>query len=179
MSAWPSLRPILPALLALSLSHCSCQRQPDGPPPPDPGVSALARLPVATDDNPVPAAATDPAAADRSSIGAGAAVATLHAYLGALPGNDRTRADAYWSGSGPGKPADDSVLRQLPELRAMRIESGRPLPLDQEQPARAWRYRCNCAWTLQAGRSACTAGTGCAPESTASAGKSPRHNWIR
>ena len=51
MSAWPSLRPILPALLALSLSHCSCQRQPDGPPPPDPGVSALARLPVATDDN--------------------------------------------------------------------------------------------------------------------------------
>ena len=138
MSAWPSLRPILPALLALSLSHCSCQRQPDGPPPPDPGVSALARLPVATDDNPVPAAATDPAAADRSSIGAGAAVATLHAFLGALPGNDRTRADAYWSGSGPGKPADDSVLRQLPELRAMRIESGRPLPLDQEQPARAW-----------------------------------------
>ena len=139
MSTWTSLRPILPALLALSLTHCSCQHQPEASPPHGPEVSVDAQAPVFAAGGGEPTdTATDMGASERSPGGAGAAVATLHAYLGALPGSDRTRADAYWSGSGPGKPADDSVLRQLPDLRAMRIESGRSLPLDQEQPARAW-----------------------------------------
>ncbi|MBO9716607.1 MAG: hypothetical protein J7507_07315 [Pseudoxanthomonas sp.] len=62
----------------------------------------------------------------------------MHAYLGALPDPDRSRADAYWSGGGPGTPADDALLRGLTGLRGMRIENDPPHALDRESPPRAF-----------------------------------------
>lgn len=61
-----------------------------------------------------------------------AAVDTLHKYLTAL-GEDQASADAYWSGGAP-PPGDDGEadLRTLRDLRALRIENGRPRPLDSQ-----------------------------------------------
>ncbi|UWX04764.1 hypothetical protein H1235_06395 [Pseudoxanthomonas sp. NC8] len=66
------------------------------------------------------------------------AASTLHAYLGALPGPDRSRADAYWAGGRPGTPADDALLRDITDLRGMRIRNDRPLALDHESTPRAF-----------------------------------------
>ena len=66
------------------------------------------------------------------------AASTLHAYLGALPNNDRTRADAYWAGGGPGATADDALLRGIADLKGMRIRNGPPLALDNASPPRAF-----------------------------------------
>ncbi|KAF1688186.1 hypothetical protein B1992_01875 [Pseudoxanthomonas broegbernensis] len=123
------MRHWLPMLLVLPLAHCSCQRQPE--PAPEP-----AALHAETVD---PAAAAAAEAARATAEAGRQAVATVHAYLGALPGTDRPRADAYWSGGGPGDPAGDAVLRgHMPGLRGMRIENDRPQALDRQSPPRAY-----------------------------------------
>ncbi|MBO9556676.1 hypothetical protein [Cellulomonas sp.] len=83
-------------------------------------------------------AARDAAQARANAEAATLAASTLHAYLGALPDPDRSRADAYWSGGGPGTPADDALLRGLTGLRGMRIENDPPHALDRESPPRAF-----------------------------------------
>ena len=52
--------------------------------------------------------------------------------------NDRTRADAYWAGGGPGATADDALLRGIADLKGMRIRNGPPLALDNASPPRAF-----------------------------------------
>lgn len=124
-------------LLALPLAHCSCQRPPDAdaavasPPSatasPDPGLEAA----------PAGADALTPVAANVVN-GAREATSTLHEYLALLPGGDTARIDAFWAGAGPGTPADDALLRGVPDLGAMRIDNERPLPLDRQSPPQAY-----------------------------------------
>lgn len=125
-------------LLLLLLGGCSCQRQPDA------DADAVAQLPVdaALQDNaPAPAATatSDALAATQATADAAQqAASTLHAYLGALPATDRSRADAYWSGGNPGAPAGDALLRGIADLRGMRIQNDPPQALDRESPPRAF-----------------------------------------
>lgn len=122
-------------LLVLLLGSCSCQRQPD--------ADAVAQLPVDAalqDDAPASAPATPEvlAATQAAANAAQLAASTLHAYLGALPATDRSRADAYWSGGNPGAPAGDALLRGIADLRGLRIQNDPPLALDRESPPRAF-----------------------------------------
>jgi hypothetical protein len=124
-------------LLVLLLGSCSCQRQPD--------ADAVAQLPVdAALPGNAPAPETRPAIPDAlaatqaAANAAQQAASTLHAYLGALPATDRSRADAYWSGGNPGAPAGDALLRGIADLRGMRIHNDPPQALDRESPPRAF-----------------------------------------
>lgn len=130
----PSLRHLLPILLVLPLSHCSCQRQADADPTVEIPVEAAPTAGATTGVSPTAGVA----AARASSLAAEQAASTLHAYLGALPGADRSRADAYWAGGGPGSRPDDAVLRGLADLRGMRIQNDPPQALDRESPPRAF-----------------------------------------
>ena len=131
----PILRSILPVVLLLSLSHCSCQRQTAvASDPANPADARSAMTPPAV-------AAPAPATADATASAAEAArdaVTTLHAYLGLLPGPDRNRADAYWSGGRPGAGSGDWLLRDVADLGSMRVDSEPPRPLDQQWPPRAF-----------------------------------------
>ena len=121
------------ALLVLPLAQCSCQRDADTLPTAQVPVDAT--LAGASRDEPN---ARNRAIADASSAAAQAAAATLHAYLGALPAADRTRADAYWAGGDPGRTPGDAALRAIPGLRSMRIQNAPPVALDRESPPRAY-----------------------------------------
>ena len=61
-----------------------------------------------------------------------AAVATLQRYLAALGGDDRAKADAFWVGKRPPADSHEADLRTLKDLRGLRIENGKPKPLDSE-----------------------------------------------
>jgi hypothetical protein len=61
-----------------------------------------------------------------------AAVATLQRYLAALGGDDRAKADAFWVGKHPPANSHEADLRTLKDLRGLRIENGKPKPLDSE-----------------------------------------------
>jgi hypothetical protein len=122
-------------LLVLLLGSCSCQRQPD--------AETVTQIPVdaALPDNapaPTPATSTALAATQATANAAQQAASTLHAYLGALPASDRSRADGYWSGGNPGAPAGDALLRGIADLRAMRIQNDPPQALDRESPPRTF-----------------------------------------
>jgi hypothetical protein len=135
MRCLPCPRLLLPALLVLPLAHCSCQRQPAAETPQE--IAADATV-AAGHETGADADATAASRARASADAATRAASTLHAYLGALPGSDRSRADAYWAGGKPGTPADDVLLRSLTGLRGMRIENDPPLALDRESPPRAF-----------------------------------------
>jgi hypothetical protein len=120
-------------LLVLPLAHCSCQRQPDADVKPAPPQNAMA-----AGGDAATASADTAFAARAASNAAQQAASTLHAYLGVLPRADRSAADAYWSGSGPGSPAGDAVLRGVTDLRGMRILNDAPKALDRESPPRAF-----------------------------------------
>lgn len=130
-----SLRLCASLALLLPLAHCSCQRQP--------GADATATVPADAElsvpgPDPARADAASQAANEAAANAANLAVSTLHAYLGALPATDRSRADAFWSGGGPGTPADDALLRDIAGLRSMRILNEAPQALDRESPPRAF-----------------------------------------
>ncbi|UNK56921.1 hypothetical protein MNQ95_12310 [Pseudoxanthomonas daejeonensis] len=132
-----SLRLLLPALLVLPLAYWSCQRHPAAE---TPAVIAPDAAPsYAGAATPADAGAPGAAAADRATATAAEqAASALHAYLGALPGADRSRADAYWTGGNPGTPAGDALLRGIPDLRSMRILNDAPVALDRQSPPRAF-----------------------------------------
>ena len=124
-------------VLILPLAHCSCQR--------DAGGDAPATAAADGANAPRPAAisgespdAPSPVAAQAASSAALQATSALHAYLGALPGPERAIADAYWAGGNPGSPAGDAALRDVPGLRAMRIDNDTPRPLDRQSPPAAF-----------------------------------------
>jgi hypothetical protein len=60
------------------------------------------------------------------------AVSTLHRYLTALGGEDRTKADAFWAGGKPPARSGEADLRTLDGLHALRIQNGTPTALDSE-----------------------------------------------
>lgn len=60
------------------------------------------------------------------------AVSALHAYLAALGGEDRAKADAYWAGGKPPARTGEADLRDLKNLRSLRSKNGTPSPLDSE-----------------------------------------------
>lgn len=131
-----TLRLLTPMMLVLPLAHCSCQKQA--------GTGAVAEIPAdaaLAAGNAAPTAgtpATETTGAGASAIAAQQAASALHAYLGALPGAERNRADAYWAGANPGTPAGDALLRDLADLRGMRIQNDVPVALDGESPPRAF-----------------------------------------
>jgi hypothetical protein len=61
-----------------------------------------------------------------------AAVATLQRYLAALGGEDRAKADAFWVGKRAPADSHEADLRTLKDLRGLRIENGKPKPLDSQ-----------------------------------------------
>lgn len=132
---------LLAALLALPLVRCSCQPPEVAPHPADPaGGQAIAGATEAGDTPSAAAAGTraEAAAARAAGDAAHQAASTLHAYLGRIPAGDATALDAFWAGSGPGTPAEDAILRELQLPRGMRIDTGRPEPIDRQSPPRAF-----------------------------------------
>lgn len=123
---------VLLVAIALPLAWYSCQR--------DPGTQAAAPEPVeSTATHAVSAdTAADASAQAAAAAASSTAVSTLHAYLGALPGPDRARADAYWAGTGPGERPGDAALRAITDLRSMRIQNEAPVALDRQSPPRAY-----------------------------------------
>lgn len=101
-------------------------RKPSTPPAPTaPHAASETTRPAST---PALAAAADPQALS-------AAVSTLHAYLMLLPAQDFEAADAHWASARTD--GSDRILRQAAGLGSMRIDSGRPIPLDRVQPPSA------------------------------------------
>jgi hypothetical protein len=60
------------------------------------------------------------------------AVSALHAYLAALGGEDRAKADTWWVGGKPPARTGEADLRDLKNLRALRSQNGTPSPLDSD-----------------------------------------------
>lgn len=125
---------VLLVVVALPVAWYSCQR--------NPGTEATVSTPVEASAPAVADTSTNSdlqaVAAAATSAAAQAAVSTLHAYLGALPGPDRSRADAYWAGTGPGQRPGDAALRAIADLRSMRIQNEPPLALDRQSPPGAY-----------------------------------------
>ena len=125
-------------LLPLLFAGCSCQ--------PDP---AATQTPAGT-------AATDPAAASAETTPAqGEGLATIappvlsavapdapsetitvRNYIYALLGSDRKSSDAFWSGGHTSARPDDAVLRSIPQLRNLRVDTDIPIARDTAQPSR-------------------------------------------
>lgn len=143
-----SLRLLLPILLVLPLAHCSCQRQPAAETP-----VTIASEATLSDADAGATPETDAATGTRATASAAEqAASTLHAYLGALPGADRSRADAYWAGASPGTPAGDALLRGIADLRGMRIQNDAPVALDRESPPRAFEIPVRLRLDTEAGQ---------------------------
>jgi len=128
-------RAMLVAVLVVPIAHCSCSRPPSQPEPATDPAPATPPGQVADE------AATSTSASNASSDGGRAAgreaISTLHAYLALLPGGDYPRADAFWARADPGRPPGDAALRSHRNLKAVRIDTGMPQPIDREHPPRA------------------------------------------
>lgn len=126
---------VLVAVLAIGVRSC-VYPEPETDTPLSPGTTDVA------------SAATQGAAADAEAArlrkqirqhddALYAAVATLQRYLAALGGDDRGSADAFWAGGRPPRDSREADLRNLQDLRGLRIENGRPEALDSEAVPRA------------------------------------------
>ena len=137
-------------LAVLAVAWRGCRNEPDTA---SDGAAATTAPPRASETQDPPPAA-DPAAATRrtASDAATHAASSLHAYLGALPGKDTARADAWWAGGDPGTPPGDALLRGIDGLRSLRIQTYTPLPLDRESPPRAFEIPVNLRLVLDGGR---------------------------
>jgi len=125
-------------LLPLLFGGCSCQPDPVAGSAPTGTAADTAVLPDAdadAADKPEPAT---PVAATLSAVAPGAADegATVRKYMYALPGGDRSASDVYWSGGRTGSRPDDAVLRDIPDLRNLRVDTGSPIARDTAQPSR-------------------------------------------
>lgn len=128
-------------VFAAAIAGCSCQRTEDE------------RTPVAAPSSPTRAVTGNPStvtnagapaplvpAPDPNDAAARAefakASATVHRYLGALPGAARADADALWTGGRPSPVPDDAALRGITNIQSMRINNDPPIALDQQHPPR-------------------------------------------
>lgn len=128
---WPWIVGVVVLLLCAAAGLRSCLRD-DGD-----AASTQAGAPVAQPNAADATAAGDAVAAQRALIARrneamADAVSALHAYLAALGGDDRAKADAYWAGGKPPARTGEADLRELKNLRALRSENGTPSPLDSE-----------------------------------------------
>jgi hypothetical protein len=129
------MRMLILLALAMLAGSCSCQRDPDADAtPPEPAAATAEPAQAAPAGSPE---AADLEAARRSAALISNAVSGLHSYLGAAAAKDWTKADAFWAGGRPPPRPDDYALRAIEDLRSMRINNDRPVPLDQESPPRA------------------------------------------
>jgi hypothetical protein len=125
-------------LLPLLFAGCSCQ--PDPVPEGEQPHTATAASATPTPDAASPAAAglSSTVAPPLSAVAPGAADegATVRSYMHALLGSDRSISDAYWSGGRTGTRPDDAVLRDIADLRNLRVDTDSPIARDTEQPSR-------------------------------------------
>lgn len=103
----------------------------------DDAASTPAGTPAAQPNTADTTAATDATAAQRALVARrneamASAVSALHAYLAALGGEDRAKADAYWAGGRPPTRTGEADLRDLKNLRALRSRNGTPSRLDSD-----------------------------------------------
>lgn len=125
-------------LLPLLFAGCSCQ--PD-PPPTDTPASAAAADPTASSAEAAPAqgdglATTAPPVLSAVAADATTETITVRNYIYALLGSDRKSADAFWSGGHTSARPDDAVLRNIPQLRNLRVDTDTPIARDTAQPSR-------------------------------------------
>lgn len=127
-------------LLPLLFVGCSCQPNPDPVPDRVHGDAALAdaKPPAGEPASPAGTALASVAAPALSAVPADAVseTITVRNYIYALLGGDRRASDAYWSGGRTSTRPDDAVLRDIPELRNLRVDTDIPIARDTAQPSR-------------------------------------------
>ncbi|MFK3650690.1 hypothetical protein ACI2IY_19955 [Lysobacter enzymogenes] len=125
------MRLLIPALLALTFVGCSCQRNAGE------ADSAATPAPSAT---PAPQAASGPSEAElraravekQRNQAMSDAVDTLHRYLQHIGAGEAEEAGKFWGYQRAPRGNEESDLRSLKNLRALKIENLPPEPLDKE-----------------------------------------------
>ncbi|NYZ63680.1 hypothetical protein [Luteimonas deserti] len=128
---WLAIATLL--LLGIALAVHEATRAPgSGPGAADDAAGASGALP----DGGPPSTTASREASDETGRVTVEAVDTVHAYLAALFSEDRAQADAYWL---DGRPASsgESDLRALTPVTGIRVDNGRPEPLDTGTPPTA------------------------------------------
>ena len=124
-------------LLPLLLGSCSCQRDAE----PERGLAASASTPAPAPIDVSAAAsqgmtATAPPALSAVAPDAPSESITVRNYIYALLGKDRSASDAYWTGGRTSSHPDDAVLRSIPQLRSLRVDTESAIARDTVQPSR-------------------------------------------
>ncbi|MFI8719993.1 hypothetical protein ACIGHF_19160 [Stenotrophomonas sp. NPDC077464] len=125
-------------LLPLLFAGCSCQ------PDPVAGEARTDAAPAATTSGSAEQVSAARPETDASAAAALSAVAPdapnegviVRNYLYALLGSDRSASDAYWSGGRTGSRPDDAALRNIHDLRSLRVDVDSPIARDTAQPSR-------------------------------------------
>lgn len=128
---WLWIVGVVVLLLCVAAGLRSCLHD-DGDDAASKQAGAPAARPNAVDTATADADAAQRALVARRNEAMTRAVSALHAYLAALGGEDRAKADAYWAGGKPPARTGEADLRDLKNLRALRSENGTPSPLDSE-----------------------------------------------
>lgn len=144
------MRLLIPALLALTFVGCSCQRHADE------ADGAAAPTPAAT---PAPQAASGPSEADlraraiekKRNLAMSDAVDTLHRYLQRIGAGEPEEAAKFWGYQRAPRGNEESDLRALKNLRALKIENQAPEPLDKEPVPELVRIPVELRATLEDG----------------------------
>ena len=152
------------------------------------GDTAAASAPVAATAATDTRTGPDPAAVQASEMPVLSAVADgaeppstmLNRYVAALLNRDRAASDAAWT-IPPSDPrhADDAALRQLQDLRTLRLHSDPRSPATIGSHRSCLKCRCRSARSPPTVRSASVAGTACNPAAMAAPGRSSRRNCVR
>lgn len=123
-------------LLPLLFAGCSCQPEPVVIDPP--GAATTDSVTEAAPPAAGTGAETPTLVPEASAVSPGALdeTSTVHQYVVALLNQDRSIADAYWTGGRPAPRPDDTVLREIPELRSLRVKTRTTVARDAEQPSR-------------------------------------------
>ncbi|WP_294987255.1 hypothetical protein [uncultured Stenotrophomonas sp.] len=128
---------LIAPLLLLGCSRPAPQPAPEpAPAPTAAATTAAARPSTATEAAALQPAAIDPLFAALASDAEPPSV-MLNRYVRALLEHDRRSSDAAWA-IAPVDPrrADDAALRQLQDLRTLRLDSETPIARDDQQPPR-------------------------------------------
>lgn len=125
-------------LLPLLFVGCSCQQEPGPERVRDGAALTDPHTPAADSAPPAGAALAAVAAPALSAVPADAVseTITVRNYIYALLGGDRRASDAYWSGGRTSTRPDDAVLRDIPDLRNLRVDTDPPIARDTAQPSR-------------------------------------------